>query len=241
MEKLSAASFKGRRRNRAYEDEEEDIDSLLSSVKKVEDDDSNDEDEGESGEEDVGEGGKRRVRRSAGRAGRNEESMGVARRKKVGRGEEIDDDDMREKDVEEGDDDGSEGEDGRVGSDGKETEKRRLPKGQTLTAQETVRLDNVSLKGRRRQVIKDEDEDLDSVLANFSSANEKEEESDKERKMEEEQGEKKRLPKGKRITAPDQSGLEAVSFKDRRRRKIEDEVSMCEEEVCMGEKVWFAN
>lgn len=229
MKELTPASFKGRRRNKLYEDEEEDIDSLLSSVeKRVEDEGGDDEESDEEGERRRGRGEKevKRERRS-GRLGGNEESFGAARRKKLERAEDeaeemFGDDSKEDVDEEEdveGDEDGAgEGVDVKKGKSG------RVPKGTAITVQETVRLDNVSLKGRRRRVIRDEEEDIDAVLASVAKKEDVESVDDSKKEKGEEKMQNMRVPRGERITAQEQQRMETLSLKDRRRRRTEDEV-----------------
>lgn len=229
MEDLTPASFKGRRRNKAYNDEDEDIDTLLSSVKKADDG----REGGSRDEENAGgEGDGRLKERGSGRMrmpGRidNDESFGAARRRKSGKGTEDEGEnfhDSKSEGVEEGSDDEDEG--GRGGAvDGTGEKRGRLPKGQAIALQETVRLGNVSLKGRRRQVIVDEEEDLDQVLASVAMIDEKDSiKEEAERSADGEKTRETRLPRGERIAAQEQKQLEAASFKDRRRRRFEDEV-----------------
>ena len=228
---MTPVSFKGRHR-RVYEDEEDDLDSLLSSVRKTDNQDVNDQGEDEvSDGEGVEDGGRRRTKRAGGTE-RNEESFGTARRRRPGKviSEEKA---VSERRVES---EASESEDEMDNFDnekkGDKREKRgRVPKGEAITAQETVRLGNVSMKGRRKHVIEDEEEDIDAVLAGVSSTYEVERkpwEAREVREVKEGGGEKastgKRVPRGERITAPTQQSLGTLSFKERRRRKIEDEV-----------------
>ena len=203
-------------------------------MKKVDrDEDDKEQDEGESEEGDENEGGKRRPR-GPGRVERNEESFGAARRKRIGRGvEEVMEEEVasaykeegKESEVDEENDDDAIG----GGEEDKRTKSGRLPKGKAIAAQEAVGLDNVSIRGRRRQVIKDEEEDIDAVLAGVPSAKEGRGDNIDEKNTEEEEEEPervrtKRLPRGERLTEQNQQGLGALSFKDRRRRRIEDEV-----------------
>lgn len=203
-------------------------------MKKVErDEGAKEENDGESEEGDGSEGGKRRAK-GAGTVERNEGSFGTARRKRAGRGVEEDMEEEvsstikeagKESEADEEKDDNTFG----GGEEDKKAKSGRLPKGGVITAQETVGLDNVSMRGRRRRVIKDEEEDLDAVLAGIPSTKEGNDNNinGKKREEEEEEGEKmrtKRLPRGERIAESNQQSLGALSFKDRRRRRTEDEV-----------------
>ena len=229
---MTPASFKGRHR-RIYEDEADDLDSLLSSVRKADIEDANDQGEDEvSDGEDVEDGGRRRTRRAGGTE-RNEESFGAARRRRPGKlipEDEAVSDGQVESEGGESEDEVDNISNERGGD--KEEKRGRVPKGEAITAQETVRLGNVSMRGRKKHVIEDEEEDIDAVLAGVSSTHEVERNPGKEAREvrevkeggEEKRSTGKRVPRGERITAPNQQSLGAVSFKERRRRKIEDEV-----------------
>ena len=204
-------------------------------MKKVESEDIADEDEEKYDMGDEKEGERRRVR-NAGIVEREEESFGTARRKRRERGteEEVDAEEVSESRDEGSGRDTDETKNDKAIRGDEEDKKRkggRVPKGAAITTQETVSLENVSMRGRRRHVIKDEEEDLDDVLAGIASTEERKDDDVEEDRKEEKEArpKEKRLPRGERIAEQNQQSLGALSFKDRRRRRIEDEVrGVCE-------------
>ena len=283
---LSPLSFKNRRRNKFYDDEEEDIDSLLSSVARKNDnqdgegaldgDDtaevgkamrlprgqrledtgaerfeaatmkgrrrpnqdgeedidavSMDEEDEEEGEDTVVNGDGTRNTRRKHRAGiaHGKEGFGAVTRKGR-RQHDLEDDDMVD-DVTESAESAGESSDASARKEnsqnvGKKEKSARIPKGKQLTTQVREGLGAVTMKDRRRRVIHDEEEDIDSILADVVVEKHDTEKTTDRNNNDVGKQRDPRIPKGERITAPPQSGLEAASFKGRRRNKIVDEVS----------------
>ncbi|XP_065063977.1 zinc finger CCCH domain-containing protein 13-like isoform X2 [Rhopilema esculentum] len=282
---LSPLSFKNRRRNKVYDDEEEDIDSLLSSVARKNDDQVDEEDvldgddtadvgktkrlprgqrledvgadrfeaatmkgrrrRNKDGEEDIdavsmdeedeeegeyavnGEGTRNDARKKH-RPGvaHGKEGLGAATRKGR-RHHDFEDDDIVD-DVTDSAESAGESSDASARKEnsqnvGKKEKSARIPKGRQLTTQAREGLGAVTMKDRRRRVIHDEEEDIDSILADAVVEKHDTEDSTDQNNNDVGKQRDPRIPKGERITAPLQSGLEAASFKGRRRNKIVDE------------------
>eukprot|EP00794_Sanderia_malayensis_P019517 gene19517-21447_t len=206
---LDSLSMRGRRRNKVIDDQEEDLDALLSSVPA-------------SGKEATSTAAESNDKAKA-------EDSSIRRRKKNQSEEEESLDDLlssvkkvdKEKSVEE-EDDNEEEEDQADKSD-----KLKIPKGIPIGSQPIAKLESLSLRGRRRkQDYDDEEESVDDLLKSVKSVDAKkqdENEEDNEDDDAEEEGAKvgsqTKLPTGKKIGSQKVAELESLSIRERRKKK----------------------
>lgn len=153
----------GRRRGRRSAEDDEDDDDVSERR------DSNDSVDGNAGRSKLGE----EARRKAMRGGKviDEESVGLGNMSLRGRKnrEALDDDDDAKKEEQSEDEDDEGQGSGVKGQQPPSGPKQKIPAGKPIGSQPVAGLDSLSMRGRRKKVVDDEEEDLDAMLKSVSA------------------------------------------------------------------------